>query len=291
VPEVQLSAGTIEYEDTGGDGPILVFSHGLVMDGSLWRNVVAELRGDYRCVLPVLPLGSHRRAMRTNADLSMRGQALLLAEFLERLECKDVTLVVSDWGGPLLLAGEGRAERIGRLVICSCEAFDNVPPGLPGRMIGLAGLLPGGLYVALQQLRLRSFRGLPIAFGWMIKGPLPHDLLDRWFRPSQTTRAVRRDLGKYVRSARQGRRDLRAASERLADFGRPTLVVWAAEDRVMPPEHGRRLAELLPAARLVEIADSYTLIPVDQPIALAHTMREFLEDTAAVASEAEARTA
>jgi len=42
VPEVELSTGTIEYEDTGGDGPILVLLHGVSMDGSLWRNVVAE---------------------------------------------------------------------------------------------------------------------------------------------------------------------------------------------------------------------------------------------------------
>ena len=33
----------------------------------------------------------------------------------------------------------------------------------------------------------------------------------------------------------------------------------------MPPDHGRRLAELLPQGRLVEISDSYTLLPLDQP--------------------------
>ena len=55
------------------------------------------------------------------------------------------------------------------------------------------------------------------------------------------------------------------AAEGLHGFDRPVLVVWAAEDRVMPLEHGRRLAELLPQGRFVEIADSYTLIPEDQP--------------------------
>lgn len=61
----------------------------------------------------------------------------------------------------------------------------------------------------------------------------------------------------------------------LPTFGRPALIVWAGEDRVMPPEHGRRLAELLPHAQLVEVADSYTLIPLDQPAALARAIREF----------------
>ncbi len=77
MPEIELSAGVIDYEDTGGEGPVLVFLHGLLMDGTVWRKVVADLRDDYRCVLPTLPLGGHRRPMRTDADLSLRGMALL----------------------------------------------------------------------------------------------------------------------------------------------------------------------------------------------------------------------
>jgi pimeloyl-ACP methyl ester carboxylesterase len=65
----------------------------------------------------------------------------------------------------------------------------------------------------------------------------------------------------------------------MPSFHRPALVVWAAEDRVMPPEHGRRLAELLPDARLVEVADSYTLVPLDQPASLAGAVRDFVMTT------------
>ena len=84
MPEIELSAGVIEYQDTGGDGPVLVFLHGLLMDGTVWRKVVASLRADYRCVLPTLPLGGHRRPMRPDADLSLHGIALLVGEFLEK---------------------------------------------------------------------------------------------------------------------------------------------------------------------------------------------------------------
>ena len=69
------------------------------------------------------------------------------------------------------------------------------------------------------------------------------------------------------------------ATEQLRFFDRPALIVWATEDRVMPPEHGRRLAELLPNARLIEIPDSYTLIPEDQPSELANAIRQFIRDT------------
>ena len=70
-----------------------------------------------------------------------------------------------------------------------------------------------------------------------------------------------------------------AAAEHLRHFDRPALVIWAPEDRVMPPEHGRRLAKLLPNARLIEIPDSYTLIPEDQPGELANAIRQFIRDT------------
>lgn len=277
MPDVELSAGTIEYEDTGGSGPVVVPVHGVAMNGSLWRNVVRDLRGDYRCVVPNLPLGGHRRPMRPGADLSMRGIAGMLAEFLDRLDLRDITLVMSDWGGPQLLVSEGDDERIARLVITSCEAFDNVPPGLPGRVLGWSAKVPGGLNALAQPLRFRPLRRLPVALGWMSKRPIPDDVVDGWFRPLLTQRAIRRDLLAYIRAV--DGTELVAAAEALRDFDRPALVVWAAEDRVMPPEHGRRLAQLLPQGRLVEIPDSYTLIPEDQPGPLAAAIRAFVRES------------
>jgi pimeloyl-ACP methyl ester carboxylesterase len=50
--ELELAAGTIEYEDTGGSDPVVVLLHGVVMNGTLWRHVVADLRSDHRCVVP-----------------------------------------------------------------------------------------------------------------------------------------------------------------------------------------------------------------------------------------------
>lgn len=277
MPEVELSAGTISYEDTGS-GPTVVLLHGLAMDGSLWRDVVANLGRDHRCVAPTLPLGSHRRPMRPDADLSFRGHVRLIAEFLERLDLRDVTLVQSDMGFAQLLAAE-HPERLARLVLLSSEAFDNYPPGLPGKMLGVAARLPGGLNALVQPMRFRSLRRSPMALGRMAKRPIPHEVTDRWLRPLFAQRQIRRDLLKYLRSALDEKHLMQAASEGVGAFDRPALVVWAAEDRVMPPEHGRRLAELLPRGRFVEIADSYTLIPADQPRELAATIRGFVEDT------------
>jgi pimeloyl-ACP methyl ester carboxylesterase len=271
--EIELPAGIIEYEDTGGSGPVVVLLHGLAMDGSLWRHVVRELRADHRCVVPTLPVGGHRRPMRADADLSLHGLARLQAEFLEALDLREVTLVGNDLGLFQVTVCE-YPERIARLVITSCEAFDNIPPGLPGRTIAFAIKLPGGLNALIQPLRLRALRRLPLAFGWMAKRPIPHEITDAWLRPLLTQRQIRRDLLKYLHH--YDKRDLLAAADCLRSFDRPALVVWAAEDRVMPPAHGRRLAALLPRARLVEIPDSYTLIPEDQPVRLAALIREFV---------------
>jgi pimeloyl-ACP methyl ester carboxylesterase len=279
--EVELTAGVIEYQDTGGGGPVVVLLPGLAIDASLWRHVVAELRGEYRCVVPTLPLGGHRRATRPDADLSPRGIAGLEAEFLEALDLHDVTLGGND-SGLFQIAAAEHPERIARLVITSCEAFENFPPGLPGRALSLAAKLPGGLNASVQQLRLRALRRGPLAYGRMAKRPIPHEITDRWLQPLLTQRAIRRDLIKYLRAAKKD--DMLAAAEGLRSFERPTLVVWAAEDRVMPPEHGRRLAALLPNARLLEIADSYTLIPEDQPGELASAIRQFIHETRSAGS-------
>ncbi len=274
--EIELSAGIIEYEDTGGSGPIVVLLHGLAMDGSVWRKVVQELREGHRCVIPTMPLGSHRRPMREDADLSPHGIAKLQAEFLEALDLREVTLVGNDSGIFQITAGL-YPERIARLVLTPCEAFENFPPGLPGRTAEVGIKMPGGTFLLAQSLRLHALRRLPFTFGWMAKRPIPNEIFDAWFRPLQTQRGVRRDLAKFVHTLDKG--DMLAAAERLRRFDRPALVVWAPEDRVNPREYGRRFAELLPNGRLIEIADSYLLIPEDQPGELARAIRQFIRDT------------
>ncbi|MFJ8058060.1 alpha/beta fold hydrolase [Streptomyces sp. NPDC096142] len=277
---IELSAGPVAYEDTGGDGPVLVLLHGLLMDASLWAAPIAELAAAHRCVAPTLPLGAHRHGMRADADLSLPGVARLVAELLDRLDLRDVTLVGNDTGGALaqLLMAEGAA-RVGRAVLVSCEAFDNFPPGPTGRTLVLAGRLSPWLFGQfMRQLRVRALRRLPLAFGWLTKRG--DAVTARWTEPVRRQPEIRRDAVRMLRAAAaDGRRLLEQTALRLPEFNRPALVVWASEDRVMPPGHGHRLAELLPQARLVEVADGYTLLPLDQPAELASLIGEFVRAT------------
>lgn len=278
--EIELSAGTVAYQDTGGDGPVLVLLHGLMMDASLWEGPLADLSADHRCIAPTLPLGAHCHPMHADADLSLPGVARLVAELLERLDLREVTLVGNDTGGMLVqfLMADGEA-RVARAVLVSCDAFDNFPPGLTGRTLVLTGRLSPRLFgLFMQQMRVRMVRRLPIAFGWLTKRG--DAATARWMRPVLRQPAIRRDAVRLLRTAnRATRRLLEATAERLPLFDRPALVVWAREDRVMPPEHGRRLAALLPQGRLVEVDDGYTLLPLDRPAELARIIREFVRAT------------
>jgi pimeloyl-ACP methyl ester carboxylesterase len=276
VRTVDLTAGPIDYVDTGGDGPTVVLLHGVLMNDTVWRQVMAELTPAFRCVAPTLPLGAHRQPMRPGADLSIDGIALLVAEFLERLDLTDVALVMNDWGGPQLLVDHRRTERIGRLVLVACEAFDNFPPGAPGRRLAKLAATRGGF--ALQSLLMRFATVRQSVARALAKHPVSDEMLRDWFRPFARDARVRQDLRTYCLSVPLD--SGRNWSSGLADFEKPALVVWAPEDQMMPAEHGRQLADLLPDGRLVEIEDSYTLVPLDQPQRLAGALRSFTASTA-----------
>ncbi|MFH9177419.1 alpha/beta fold hydrolase [Streptomyces albogriseolus] len=271
MPEIELSAGTVAYEDTGGEGPVVVLLHGLLHDASVWRHVVAELRTDHRLVAPTLPYGAHRTPMTRPPTPDLVNE--LIAEFLDRLDLRDVTLVESDCGRAQTVAAR-HPERLARLVLISCEAFDNYPPGLPGRMIGLACRVPGGVPLMVRVLGRKPLRRLPVGFGALTKRPLPDELVDRWLCPLRTDPAIRRDFRHYNTHVR--RTELLEAAQGLRRFDRPALVVWATEDLMMPREHGRMLAELLPQGRLVELRNTRTLIAVDRPQRLASLLRWFV---------------
>jgi pimeloyl-ACP methyl ester carboxylesterase len=271
--QVDLSAGTIRYREAG-EGPPIVFVHGLLVDGRLWQGVTPELERRFRCIVPDWPLGAHKQAMKPDADLTPRGVARLVAEFIEKLDLQEVTLVANDTGGAIAqLVVTQHPERIGRLVLTPCDAFDNFLPAL-FKPLQIAAKVPGGLTVGLQALRLELFRRLPIGFGWLNKHPMDKTVTEDFLRPFFTDADIRRDLRKFVRAI--DKRDTQAAAMRLGEFTHPVLIVWASEDKVFPPDHARRLGAIFPDARVEQVADSYSLLPADQPARLAELITSFV---------------
>ena len=269
------SAGFM-YSDAGGRGPPVVFLHGVLMNGALWDDIVDQLSDRYRCIVPEFPSGAHRTPMPDDADLMLEPLVKMVADFLAELDLRDVTLVCNDWGGAQLVVSPGGSDRVANLVLISCETFDNYPPSFPGRLLCLNASLPGGTYLTAQLLRPRFVRHLPITFGGLSKKRVPNDQFLNWIEPLRRGRKIHRDLDKYLRGVPKRTQLLDWAEQQRAFTGQ-VLVVWAREDRLMPPEHAERLADHFENTELVWIDDSRTLIPIDQPEVLTAHLKRFLE--------------
>lgn len=270
---VGVPAGTVEYRERGS-GPPIIFVHGVGVNGDLWRQVAPRLSGEYRCIVPDWPWGSHSLPLRADADLSLPGMAAIVADFIEALALDDVTLVANDTGGAVAqsLAGT-RSERIGRLVLTSCDAFEKFPP-TPQRYLLLAARFPAFMWFVAWTVRFRFVQRLPTAYGWVTRRPIEPSIMRSYTGPIRTNPGVRRDLRRLLLAA--DTRYTFEAAESLRGFDKPALVLWAEDDKIFPRAHGKRLAQMLPYGRFETIANSRTFIPEDQPEHLTTRVRQFM---------------
>jgi len=281
MPEITLPQGIVHYRDEG-EGPTLVFVHGALVNGRLWEPVVDRLSAHARCIVPDLPLGSHPVAMNKEADLTPHGLARLIADFIAALALEDVTLVGNDTGGALCqLVAARHPERLGRLVLTNCDAYDVFPPAL-FKPLFYAAQLPGFVRAIAQPLRIGALRDSPIAFGWLAKHGIPAEITRSWLEPVLSSRGVRRDVRKLFRGVTP--RLTQEAAARFGEFDRPVLVAWAPEKDFFPVEYGERLARDFPRGRLERIEDSWTFVPEDQPERLAQLIAEFVREPAEAAA-------
>lgn len=273
---VETPAGPIAYRERG-TGPVLVFVHGVAVNGDLWRNVAPVLASGCRCIVPDLPWGSHRHPLREDADLSLPGMAGIVAGFLDALDLRDVVIVANDTGGAVAQSLVGlHPERVGRLVLTSCDAFEKYPP-TPQRYLLVAARSDLLMRFVAWSAQFRFVQRLPTAYGWVTSRAVEPAIMRSYTEPCRTLPLVRRDLARLLLAV--DTKDTFAAAERLRGFDRPALVLWADGDRIFPRDHGRRLAELLPQGRFQLVRGSRTFIPEDQPAVLAQVVRDFVSET------------
>jgi pimeloyl-ACP methyl ester carboxylesterase len=275
---VEIAAGTIEYRESGS-GPPIVFVHGVGVNGDLWRRVAPALADRHRCIVPDLPFGAHSHPLREDADLSLPGMAQIVADLLEALDLEDVTIVANDTGGAVSqwLAGH-HADRVGRLVLTSCDAFEKFPP-TPQRYLELFARSNALMWLLGQSVRFKLVQRLPTAYGWVTRRPIDAAIMRSYTDPVRTIAGVRRDLQRLLQAV-QHRHTFDAAGA-LPSFDKPALVLWADGDKIFPRHHGQLLARLLPRGRFELVADSRTFVPEDQPERLVARVREFLSEPVA----------
>jgi pimeloyl-ACP methyl ester carboxylesterase len=268
--EVDLPAGTVRYREAGEGKPV-VFVHGYLVDGRLWDGVVDRLADRCRCFAPDWPIGAQQVAMKPDADLSPYGIAAIVAGFLETLGLEDATIVGNDSGGAMSQVLVTRhPERIGRLVLTNCDTHDNFPPGIFKAMPPIAKL-PGGMAVLSAPFRIGALARA--AFKPFSKEPIPAELIASWMAPGLHDPGVKHDVKKVT--AGMNKRYTLEAAEKLRTSELPLLLAWAPGDRFFPLKYAERLRDEVPSARLVEIQDAKTFVPLDQPAQLADLIANF----------------
>ncbi|UQX12065.1 alpha/beta fold hydrolase [Candidatus Mycobacterium methanotrophicum] len=267
--QLALAKATIEYQEFGPQNsayPPVLFVHGILVDGQLWRDVAEDLgRLGYRCIAPTLPLGSHTIPVNDTGVLSLPGVAELINDAIIALDLSGVTLVGSNTGGGLCqLVIDAHPDRIGRLVLTNCDAFDKCPPA-PFDLVFAALRGPISIKALIGPMRLGALRRSPLGYGLLTNHP-DQDMTAGWLQPCRGDSRICRDLAALLRQV--AKTDLTDVATRLARFNKPVTLVWGQADRCFTPSLGRRLAEAFGNAQLIEVPDAKTFVALDKPEAV-----------------------
>jgi haloalkane dehalogenase len=253
-----------------GDGKPVIFFHGEPTWSFLWRKVIPPVRdAGFRCLAPDLA-GFGRSDKPTDFDFySYDRHTELAGTLLEDLDLRDATAVVHDWGGPIgmRLAIE-HPERISRLVILD------------------TGLFTGHQKMTDAWIAFRDFveRTEDLPVGMLVRGACKTDPGDEVIAayeapyPNAASKAGARAFPLMLPTtpdapgAQAGQRVLDA----MREDRRPTLMLWADSDPVIPLSTGERFAEAIGRERPRTIVDASHFLQEDQGPLIGGLIAEWL---------------
>ena len=275
---VQIHGHDVVYRDVG-EGPVLLLLHGIAGSSRAWREVMPTLAEDYRLIAPDL-LG-HGESAKPLGDYSLGAFASGLRDFLGVLDVERATLVGQSFGG-------GVAMQLAYQHPSVCERLVLVDSGGLGREVSpllRAITLPLAEYV------------LPVVFPGFVRerGDAVSRFLHRrglrsgraaemWLAYRSLTESDNRKA--FVRTMRSvidpGGQSVSAMDRLYLAAAVPTLIVWGADDPIIPVEHAHAAHEIIEGSRL-EIIEGVGHFPhVEAPERFVAVLRDFLE-TASVA--------
>ncbi len=265
-----LPPGRLAYRAAGpatSSRPPVVFVHGVLVDARLWDGVADRLAAEgIRSYAPTLPLGAHQSPMNPGADLSPRGMAQLVLDFIAALDLADVTIVGNDTGGAICqLLLDADTSRIGAAVLTNCDALGTFPPRALAplfRALRHPGLVAG----MVPALRLEKVRHGRLAYGPLSSDPIDPELTSAWIQPL-ASKEIRRDLARFARGVHP--RLLLDAASRFGEFTGPVRILWGEDDPFFRTELGRQLSEAFPRATFTAVPGGRTFLPLDHPDELA----------------------
>jgi pimeloyl-ACP methyl ester carboxylesterase len=274
--EIQTKSGPASYIDTGGPGRPVLLVHGVGSSSYLWRNVIAELDGERRCVAFDLPLHGHTPAA-PGQDFTLPGLARFIAGGCDALGLADIDVVANDTGGAVTqVFAANHPERLHTLTLTNCEAHDNVPPKvlLPAVLLARLGLL--------APIAQRLARDIPrskkrvYGMGYQDISKLPDDIARVWLEAQGATREAARQAQRLLTSLHA--RDLLAAEPALSRLQVPTLIVWGTNDRAFRTKWAYWLRDTIPGAtEVVEIDGGRLFFPDERAGELTAALRRHWE--------------
>jgi len=269
---VQTPSGPASYVDTGGPGRPVLLVHGVGSSSYLWRNVIAELDGERRCVSFDLPLHGHTPAA-PDQDFTLNGLARFIADGCDALGLADIDVVANDTGGAVTqVFAASHADRLHTLTLTNCEAHDNVPPKvlLPAVLLARLGLF--------APLAARMTRDIPrgkkriYGLGYQDISKLPDDIARVWLEAQGGTQETARQSQRLLTSLHA--RDLLAAEPALKRLEVPTLIVWGTGDRAFRTKWAYWLRDTIPgASEVVEIDGGRLFFPDERAAELTAALR------------------
>lgn len=282
---VRTQKGEIAYLEAGGAGlPVALFVHGIPTSGYLWRHVLRALEGRFRCLAPDLMGLGDTVVDVPKTDFAMPSQAEMLEQFLDALGIERAHLIAHDQGGAAAqLLVTCREHRVDKLVLTNCVCFDNWPVPTVRHLMHFARI-PGsrllcrsGLVELLQtRSRLSQFRR-----GVSNRAALSDEAIGEYLRPLRGSNEERERFFAFLLAGSP--RHTMAVLPRLRELRRPTMVLWAADDRYIPLAWGKRLYGTIPSAhRFDVIPGAGHFWPEELPAPFAERIGEFLDETANV---------
>jgi len=266
-----------------GEGPVVLFVHGLFMSGFMWHRVVDGLRADRRCVAYHLPDhgGSEVTA---DQELGLDAQADMLEAFCEALGLERFDLVANDTGGAIAQAlVVRRPEWVRTLTLTNCEARDWMPShdDLAQMVDRLAR--DGQLAPALKANHDDLAAARAGAFAATIAEPdaLSDAELRAIMSPHQATLEAAQRLERFMASLEPAQ--LVALEPRLRELRVPTLAVWGTADTIFPLELAHWLRDTIPGLdEVVEIAGGRLFWPWERGEELTPHLRRHWDRAATV---------
>ena len=250
------SFGDVAYLEVGDPGkPPVLLVHGIPTSSYLWRHVLRFLQNDFHCYAPDL-LGLGDSAVDPKADVfHMDAQAEMLEELMASLGHDSFSVVCHDQGGAAAqILAAGRPHKVDCLVLTDCVCYDNWPVPVVARfqhLVRLPVISELAMRAGLVDLFLRGTSRSALPRGVYDPAKMTAEAMEEYLRPLHESPASR---GRFLAFLLAGSpRYTLAAAPGLRRFDRPTLVLWAADDRYISPSWGKKLAEEIPGTEGFEL--------------------------------------